>query len=158
MEQYPKIYLYRRIVQAKLFIDEQFADNIDLNNIASEAYFSKFHFIRLFKKIYNKTPHQYLTGVRIEKAKIFLKEDTAIADVCYSVGFGSIPSFTGLFKRVVGLTPSAYQQEQVKLKADIALQPLKYIPNCFAENNGWTNLSSKASIAEEENSNFQEVM
>ena len=158
MEQHPKIYLYRRIVQAKLFIDEQFAGNIDLTNIADEAYFSKFHFIRLFKKIYNKTPHQYLTAVRIEKAKLFLKEDVAVSTVCYSVGFDSIPSFTGLFKRVVGVTPSAYQQQQAKLKADIARSPLKYIPNCFAENNGWTNLSTEASIAEEENSNFQEVM
>ncbi|MEP7256152.1 MAG: AraC family transcriptional regulator [Ferruginibacter sp.] len=158
MEQYPKIYLYRRIVQAKLFIDEQFAGNIDLNNIADEAYFSKFHFIRLFKKIYNKTPHQYLTGVRIEKAKMFLKEDVAVSDVCYSVGFDSISSFTGLFKRIAGITPYAYQQQQAKLKADIALQPLKYIPNCFAENNGWTNLSSEALTTEEKNSNFQEVM
>ena len=73
MEQYPKIYLYRRIVQAKLFIDEHFGNNIDLDNIADEAYFSKFHFIRLFKTIYNKTPHQYLTIVRIEKAKMLLK-------------------------------------------------------------------------------------
>ena len=146
MEQYPKIYLYRRIVQAKLFIDEQFAGNIDLTNIADEAYFSKFHFIRLFKKIYNKTPHQYLTAVRIEKAKLFLKEDVAVSTVCYSVGFDSISSFTGLFKRIVGITPSAYQQQQAKLKADIARSPLKYIPNCFAESNGWT-----------KNSNFQEV-
>jgi AraC-like DNA-binding protein len=68
-----KIYLYKRIVQAKLFIDANFAGDIDLDNIADEAYFSKFHFIRLFKSIYGKTPHQYLISVRIEKAKEFLK-------------------------------------------------------------------------------------
>ena len=55
MEQYPKIYLYRRIVQAKLFIDNHFGEDIDLGNIADEAFFSRFHFIRLFKTIYNKT-------------------------------------------------------------------------------------------------------
>ncbi len=146
MEQYLKIYLYRRIVQAKLFIDEHFSDNIDLDNIADEAFFSKFHFIRLFKTIYNKTPHQYLTVVRIENAKLLLKNAVSVSEVCYSVGFVSISSFTGLFKRTVGLTPSAYQQQQVTLKADIAKTPLKYIPNCFAENKGWTN-----------NSNFEEV-
>jgi len=59
---YPKVYLYRGIVQAKPFIDNNYADHI-----ADEAFFSKFHFIRLFKKIYSKTPHQYLITVRSEK-------------------------------------------------------------------------------------------
>ncbi|HYG50869.1 MAG TPA: AraC family transcriptional regulator [Flavobacteriales bacterium] len=63
--QYPKIYLYRRIVDPKLFIDQNYADNIDLNNIADEVYFSKYHFCRQFRKIYGKTPHQYLIRVRI---------------------------------------------------------------------------------------------
>jgi AraC-like DNA-binding protein len=68
-ELYPRVYLYRRIVQAKLFIDSKYADKIDLDNISDEACFSKFHFIRLFNSIYGKTPHQYLTFVRIEKAQ-----------------------------------------------------------------------------------------
>ena len=68
-ELYPKVYLYRRIVYAKLFIDTHFAENIDLDNIADEAFFSKFHFIRVFKDIYKKTPHQYLSFVRIERRK-----------------------------------------------------------------------------------------
>lgn len=137
MEQYPKIYLYRRIVHAKLFIDEHFADSIDLANIADEAFFSKFHFIRLFKTTYNVTPHQYLTVVRLEKARLLLQKGIAVSAVCYAVGFDSVSSFTGLFKRIVGLTPSAYRQQQANRKADIAKTPLKYIPNCFAENKGW---------------------
>lgn len=142
MEQYPKIYLYRRIVQSKLFIDKNFGGNIDLDNIADESCFSKFHFIRLFKTIYNKTPHQYLTTVRIEKAKMLLKTTIPVSEVCYAVGFDSISSFTGLFKRAVSITPSAYQQQQAKLKAGITKAPLKYIPNCFAENKGWTKNSN----------------
>ena len=145
MEQYPKIYLYRRIVQSKLFIDDHYGDNIDLHNIADEAFFSRFHFIRLFKSIYNKTPHQYLTIVRIEKAKEFLSNGIPPAEVCFSIGFESVSSFTGLFKRMTGLTPAAYQQQQSKRRSEMARTPLKYIPNCFAENKGWT-----------KNSNFQE--
>jgi len=105
---YPKAYLYRRIVQAKLFIDKSFAENIDLNNIADEAYFSKFHFIRQFKKVYGKTPHQFLTMVRIEKAMQLLRTDVPVSDVCFLVGFESLSSFSGLFKGLVGLSPSAY--------------------------------------------------
>ncbi len=54
-EQYPKNYSYRRIVQSKIF-DANYAEKIDINNISNEAYFSKFHFIRLFKQIYGRTP------------------------------------------------------------------------------------------------------
>ncbi len=80
-ENYPKIYLYKRIVQAKLFIDTHFNNDIALSNIADEAYFSKFHFIRLFKTIYGKTPHQYLTEVRIENAKVFLQKGISVTDL-----------------------------------------------------------------------------
>ena len=138
MENYPKIYLYRRIVQAKLFIDKNFADPIDLNNISEEAYFSKFHFIRQFSKIYGKTPHQYLKVVRIEKAMELLRTDLSISDTCYAVGFESLSSFSGLFKRIVGLSPSEYQAQQLQIKAEILKSPLKFIPGCFAEKKGWT--------------------
>src|SRR5471030_2310888 len=134
---YPKIYLYRRIVYAKLFIDRNFAEKIDLNNIADEAFFSKFHFIRLFNTIFKKTPHQYLSHVRIEKAKDLLKTEMSVTQVCYAVGFESPSSFTGLFKRVTGQTPALYRSLQHQKKKEIAKTPLKFIPNCFAEKNGW---------------------
>ena len=136
-EIYPKVYLYRRIVQAKLFIDTNYAENIDLDNIADEAFFSKFHFIRQFKNIYGKTPHQYLTVTRIEKAMQFLRTGIPVTDVCFAVGFESLSSFSGLFKRIVGLTPSAYLTQQQQIKAQILKTPLKFIPGCFADKNGW---------------------
>ena len=131
------MYLYRRIVQAKLFIDSHYASAIDVNNIADEAYFSKFHFIRLFRKIYHKTPHQYLTAVRIEQAMQLLKSDIPVSEVCYTVGFESFSSFSGLFKRIVGITPSAYAAQQQKIKIEIAESPLTFVPGCFAEKHGW---------------------
>jgi AraC-like DNA-binding protein len=137
MEQYSKVYLYRRIVQAKLFIDSNYADNIDLDSISGEAYFSKFHFIRQFKKIYGKTPHQYLTVVRIERAIQLLRADNSVSEACFSVGFESLSSFSGLFKRIVGLTPSAYLAQQKQIKAQIFKTPLQFIPGCFAEKSGW---------------------
>ena len=134
---YPKGYLYRRIVQAKLFIDNNYSEKIDLDNIADEAYFSKFHFMRQFKKIYGKTPHQYLTTVRIEKAMLLLKTDLPVSTVCYEVGFESIGSFSALFKRIVGLAPSAYLLRQQQIRAHILHTPLAHIPGCFAEKKGW---------------------
>ena len=131
------MYLYRRLVQAKLFIDAHYAEPIDLEAIADEAFFSKFHFIKQFKSIYRQTPHQYLISLRIEKARQLLKAGVPVSDVCYQVGFESLPSFSGLFKRMTGMTPSAYLAEQQDLKAQIAAAPLAYIPGCFAHKNGW---------------------
>ena len=139
---YPKVYLYKRIVHSKLFIDNNHSQPIDLNNVADEAFFSKYHFIRLFKKIYGKTPHQYLIHVRIEKAKQFLHADESVSSVCYSVGFDSISSFTSLFKKIVGMPPAAWQAQQQKLKKAFLTSPLHFIPGCFAEKKGWIKKSN----------------
>ena len=136
-EQFPEIYLYRRIVQAKLFIDNNFTEKIDLHGILDEACFSKFHFIRLFKMAYGKTPHQYLTAVRINKAQLLLQNDTPVTDTCFTAGFESPTSFVGLFKRLTGISPSIYRQQQQQRKHSISITPLNFIPNCFAEQNGW---------------------
>lgn len=135
--QYPKIYLYKRIVHAKLFIDRSYDKQIDLDNIADEALFSKFHFIRLFKDIYGKTPHQYLIAVRIEKSMQSLQAGIPVSDTCYAVGFESLSSFSRLFKRQTGLAPSAYLEKQQEMKAAIKASPLTFIPGCIAEKNGW---------------------
>ena len=135
--QYPRMYLYRRLVQAKLFIDDHYAEPIDLSCIADEAYFSKFHFIRLFKQIYGKTPHQYLTSVRIDKAIQLFKKEVPVSEVCYAVGFESLSSFGSLFKRVKGVTPSAFLEEQQQHKIGTTTTPLKFVPGCFIYQNGW---------------------
>jgi AraC-like DNA-binding protein len=130
-ELYPKVYLYKRIVQAKLFIDCNYADKIDLGNISDEAYFSKFHFIRLFKNIYGKTPHQYLTAVRVEKATALLRAGNPVSEVCLAVGFESLSSFGSLFKRIAGVSPSAFLEQQQQLKIQTAQTPLMFVPACF---------------------------
>jgi len=145
-ENYPKVYLYRRIVQAKLFIDTNYALKIDLTNISDEAYFSKFHFIRLFKSIYGKTPHQYLIYIRIEKSKEFLKQGNTVSEVCYLVGFESLSSFSGLFSKIVGLSPSVFLMNYMQTQKKINKTPLAFVPGCYAYQHGWN-----------ENSNFEEA-
>lgn len=53
---------YQRIVAGKVYIDENYADSIDLDQISKQAFLSRFHFYRLFTQIYKKTSHQYLTA------------------------------------------------------------------------------------------------
>ena len=137
MEQYEKIYLYKRIVRAKLFIDDHYSDNIDLDNISDQAHFSKFHFIRLFKSIYGSTPNNYLIKIRMDNAKILLAKGHSVLETSIMVGFDSPTSFTGMFKKISGQTPSTFQREQDFKRTAMQSNPLLFVPNCFAETHGW---------------------
>jgi AraC-like DNA-binding protein len=136
-ELYPKQYLYRRVVRAKLYIDDNYAADIDLDKIADEACFSKFHFVRLFKNIYGRAPHQYLIRVRVEAALSKLAAGASVKEACYGVGFDSVQSFAGLFKRRVGVTPAEFRRNREQFADEIKHAPLTHIPNCFAEKKGW---------------------
>ena len=106
---YPHDELTKHIVASKLYIDKHFSDHINLDTISGKAFVSKFHFIRLFKKYYGRTPNQYLQQVRIENAKRLLKKGNSIGDVCLSVGFSSKTSFISLFRKTTGTTPLIFQ-------------------------------------------------
>ena len=122
---------------AKLYIDKHFAENIDVDNIASEAYFSKFDFIRQFKKVYQKTPYNYLKSVRINKAMDLLKSGRSVQQVCADVGYDSLSSFSGLFKKETGMAPTAYKSSYSQRARFIKSKPLHYVPGCFSEKYGW---------------------
>ena len=130
---YPRVYLYKRIVQAKLYIDAHYAEAIDLDNIADEALFSKFHFIRLFTSIYGQTPHQYRTRLRIEKAKQLLQSGVSVTGACFNVGFESLGSFSVLFKKEIGFAPTYYRNMAWLKKQQAKEQPKRFIPHCFIE-------------------------
>jgi AraC-like DNA-binding protein len=132
--EYPKAYLYRRIVQAKLFIDKHFREKINLDEIAEEASFSRFHFIRLFREAYGDTPHQYMMTLRMREAeKLMANESMKIQDICFEIGFESVGTFTTQFTKIFGKTPKSRQKEVLEKKRLVKEEPLKTVPNCFAE-------------------------
>ena len=109
---YPKMYLYKRLKDAKIHIDRSYAEPINLDTISENAYLSKYHFLRLFKKAYGITPHQYVVNKRIEKAKELLIEGLSVNDVCLQIGFDSVPSFSILFKRQTSLSPTEFRRQE----------------------------------------------
>lgn len=125
--------LYQRIATAKIYIDENYHSPIDLNEISRQAFLSRFHFHRLFRKIYRRTPHQYITQKRIDKAKELLAENKPITDVCNEVGFESIGSFSSLFKKEIGFAPTYYRNIAWLKKQAQKEQPKRAIPHCFIE-------------------------
>jgi AraC-like DNA-binding protein len=109
---YPHDDLTKQIKAAKLYIDTHFSDEINLDKVAGKALVSKFHFIRVFKRYYGRTPHQYLQEVRIEMAKKLLLKGKSIGEVCNAIGFKSKTSFISLFKKMTGITPLTYQNKK----------------------------------------------
>jgi AraC-like DNA-binding protein len=96
---------------ARDFMDLHFAEPVDLDRMASEAGFSKFHFARAFKEAFGETPAHYLTRRRVERAKDLLRSaNLTVTEVCMLVGFSSLGSFSSRFSELVGMSPSAFQR------------------------------------------------
>ncbi len=118
--------VYQRLCRARAFIDHCYDHPLSLDQMSRQACFSRYHFLRLFRQAFNKTPHQYLIERRIEKAKELLLNDLRVTDVCFEVGFQSLGSFSSLFHKYVGHAPINYRQ-RVRQR-ELAK---KQVPGCF---------------------------
>lgn len=119
---------YRRLMRARAFIDECYDQPLDLEQISSEACLSRYHFLRLFRRAFNKTPHQYLTQRRIERAKELLSSSgLTVTDVCFEVGFESLGSFSSLFHKHVGHPPITFRA----IVFERRLERQRKVPACF---------------------------
>ncbi len=125
--------IYRRIVAAKVFIDENYQDGINLEQVSRQAFLSRFHFHRLFRQVYKRTPQQYITLKRLDKAKDLLSENKTVTDVCNEVGFESIGSFSILFKKEIGFAPTYYRNMAWLKKQQTLKTPKRFIPGCFID-------------------------
>jgi AraC-like DNA-binding protein len=101
---------YTYVRQSKAFMEKYHADKIGLDKIAAAAFMSRFHYIRIFQQVYGRTPRQFLRDLRIEKAKVLLKQGLSVTDVCTDIGYDSLPTFSKVFKRGTGYSPKSYQQ------------------------------------------------
>ena len=102
----------RRVVSAKAMIDQRFGDEISLESLSREVLVSKFHLVRRFRDLYGSTPFQYLTDVRLKQSALLLRQGQSVLEVCHGVGFGSPTTFSGLFRKRMGVSPSRYRVQQ----------------------------------------------
>ncbi|BDD07731.1 hypothetical protein FUAX_01630 [Fulvitalea axinellae] len=96
------------------YIELNYGEELCLESMSRASYVSKFHLLRLFKKLYGRTPNQYLTEIRMEKAKEFLAKGMSATDACFAVGFDSLGSFGVLFKRKTGFSPAQYRKSNFR--------------------------------------------
>jgi AraC-like DNA-binding protein len=92
------------------YIHANVCANISLAAMAQIAGVSPNHFVLLFTKATGLTPHQYVLQVRIESAKLQLKDKTlSIAEVSRLTGFRAQEHFTKVFRKIVGITPREFR-------------------------------------------------
>jgi len=97
------------------YINEHFKEDITVDELASRAGLSRYHFIRTFKKETGFTPHEYLVNTRIATAKYLLKNSRLpIKDICFASGFSGENIFCSAFKRHQGMTPMQYRTMESK--------------------------------------------
>ncbi|PTC04524.1 AraC family transcriptional regulator [Vibrio mediterranei] len=101
---------YLLIRQSKAFMEKFHSENIELNDLAKAALMSRFHYVRLFKKLYGVTPRSYLRDMRIAKAKVLLREGHPITYTCFEVGYESVATFSSVFKKCTGYSPREFQK------------------------------------------------
>lgn len=103
--------VFRRLTFSTDFLYANFTSNPTLEDAASAACLSRFHFLRLFREAYGKTPHQFLLGLRMERAKTLLENQRlTVAEIASQVGFPDTSSFSKAFFRANGVWPSSYRK------------------------------------------------
>jgi AraC family transcriptional regulator len=100
----------RRLFRVLDCIEANLEGDLTLDHLASIACLSRFHFARAFKAALGKTPHQYVTAKRIERAKaLLIRGDQSLVDVALALNFSSQANFTRAFRRLTGQTPGQYR-------------------------------------------------
>ena len=111
--------------RARDHADRHYAEPLDLEALAAVACLSKFHFLRLFRTTYGTTPAEYVSRRRIERAQDLLRStNLTVTEVCHTVGFTSLGSFSSRFRAVVGESPSEFQRRWLETGAP-------RIPGCW---------------------------
>jgi AraC-like DNA-binding protein len=100
----------RHLLRAKDLADARYSEPLEVEDLAQAAGLSKAHFSREFRRTFGESPYVYLLTRRLERAAALLRNtDYSVAEICLEVGLKGVGSFTTSFKRVYGMTPTAYR-------------------------------------------------
>ena len=123
---------YKSLAHARDFMRHAYQRPLSLPDISAQANLSPYHFLRVYKRTFQETPHEFLTRLRIERAKTLLARGSHnVTEACFEVGFSSLGSFSTLFTHRVGLPPSEYRRYvRSGVAVPRAVLPL-FVPTCF---------------------------
>jgi AraC family transcriptional regulator len=100
----------RRVVEAVRLVEADASRPVDLKQMATAAGMSKYHFLRVFRRLTGLTPHQYLISARLRRAALALSSSRRpVIAVALDAGFGDLSTFNSRFRATFGLTPTQYR-------------------------------------------------
>ena len=125
---------YKSLAHDRDFLRHAYQRTLNLPEIWAEANLSPYYFLRVHKLAFQETPHEFLTRLRIERAKTLLASGSHnVTEACFEVGFSSLGSFSTLFTQRVGLSPSEYRRyARSGVAVPGAVRPL-FVPTCFSD-------------------------
>lgn len=126
--------LFRRLVRSRDYLAAGFGEPLRLHDAAREACLSPYHYQRMFRRTFGESPHEFLTRLRMDEAKRLLARDQlAVTDVCFAVGYESLGSFSTRFRSLVGQSPSEYQRSLRRVFPVPGLAVHRLVPACFLQ-------------------------
>jgi len=100
------------VTRAKEFMQQNHTEDLSLSQVAKAVNTSTFYFCKLFKKVTGINFTDYLSRLRIEKAKnLLLNTNLRISEIAYEVGFQSLTHFNRVFKKLLGQSPTEYRDK-----------------------------------------------
>lgn len=123
---------FRRLCLARERLREVCEPSPSIEEVARELGVSPFHFIRQFDAVFGVTPHQFRIEARLESARHLLAVGLTVTDVCMEVGFSSLGSFSALFARRLGETPSGYRRRARAMVQVPGSLPHALAPGCLS--------------------------
>jgi len=100
-------HVLRRVIERMRCFDS----DLSLQALANESGYSRVHFVRMFRATTGYSPHNYLLNLKLERARELLKNSfMSLIDIALDCGFSSHSHMSRLFRKMVGVTPSAYRR------------------------------------------------
>lgn len=93
------------------YIHDNIEEDISIDDLSYVANVSKYHLIRLFRRQFGLTPHQFILNHRINKVREMLKNGMSATHVAHEFGFFDTSHLNRHFKRAYGVTPTQYQAQ-----------------------------------------------
>lgn len=106
-----RLEIFKRISAARDWMEANVNGDVSLERLAAVAAMNSQHFLRMFKQVYQITPHQYLIDLKLRRARALLEgSDLTINEICAEIGFESPFSFSVLFKGRFGQAPTYFRK------------------------------------------------
>ena len=114
----PSVTENRRVLEIMAYLDQNLAEEIDMDALAERFYISKFYMMRLFHKETGTTIYGHLTQKRLLKARELISSGMRATESCYACGFHSYSSFTRAYSKYFGTTPTGRADTSLVRTAD----------------------------------------